>query len=372
MNMLGCLKAISVVAGVATVSVGCIGAVYGEKLDYSKHKVVVTDVSGAGYDMYGMSGTAAQDLVDGRGAEPYPSAWGIWVRDKTPTSDKPAVLVFDYGSPVKVAALAHYFYVPGSRDHRWQDWLSGPSAFREVRVFTSDDSKNWKESAHLTDPQTGCPQLLTIKYPVSARYLKLEALSLVPGAGMLRSYEIETYLNEPPKSLPSSGKAKAVRRGFPDKSALAPASAARTGALKLNPDGKRLDFTLPGPGLATPATGTLNIIVSGQPVSWGSISAGKTTRIIGNVGNTRLDMEAGFVKTGLLLKFLWHGKATYPFPELDVIARLDSPAREWCVPEYFYSNDAPPAGQVGIPCAAVPTAISIVGDGKTARAGGRI
>lgn len=141
-------------------------------------------------------GADAGSLTDGYGAEPYPVAAGGWVRtDGAPAEGKPAVAIFDYGSPKKVAALAHYFYIPGCRDHRWGDWLSGPWAYREVKIYVSNDKADWKEVGHLTDLPPACPQVLKVAKPESARYLKLEVIALAPGAGMLRSYEIETYVN---------------------------------------------------------------------------------------------------------------------------------------------------------------------------------
>jgi hypothetical protein len=327
------------------------------KLDYGQCKVVVTDATGQDV---GTAGAEVPQLVDGLGVGAFPTASNLWVREEPPTEAKPAVLVFDYGKPVKVAALAHYFYVPGSRDQRWQDWLSGPSAFNEVRLSTSDDGVTWTERAHHSDIPTECPQLLTIESPESARYLKLEVLSMAPGAGKLRSYQMETYLDRAPKSLSAPG--RVVRRGFPVRSAVEPAGPELEGVLKLSPDRTLIDFELPAPGLADPAAGRLEIRVDNRPVSWDALKKGMATA---SVGGTALDLDASFVKAGLLLKFTWHGEVKYPAPKLEIVVRPASPAAEWCVPEYFYSKAEIPESPVTIATATMPTAVSIVGDGKT-------
>ena len=355
---MGRMMAVCVVGIVVLLGVTAIARA--DKLDYGKHKVVVTDVTGRAD---GVAGDDAGWLVDGIGVGAYPFADAVWVRYEAPTANAPAVLVFDYGTPVKVAALAHYFYVPGTRDQRWQDWLAGPSAFRDVKILRSDDGKKWEEAAQLTDLPTGCPQLLRIDRPVAARYLRLEILSMAPGSGPLRTYEIETYVDRAPKSVSAPG--RIVRRLFPEKFALAPANAAQRGSIQLDTASAQISFSLPATGLTAPATGKLDIRVNDQPVTWTSTRSGKSSGFVASVAGSELDLEASFVKAGLLLKFTWQGPTAYPAPKLDVIACPDSSAKEWCVPEYFYSNADAPVGAVGIPAATVPTAIAIVGDGKT-------
>ncbi|MEI6914521.1 MAG: hypothetical protein WCL39_05255 [Armatimonadota bacterium] len=122
---------------IAAITMTCSGdAAEAQRLDYSQHPVTVQGGGG---------------LTDGLGAESYPSAQDLWASPDVPTAEKPAVLVFDYGSTVKVSALAHYCYMPGSRDQRTTDWLAGPAAFREVKISVSDDNVAWREVAHLTD-----------------------------------------------------------------------------------------------------------------------------------------------------------------------------------------------------------------------------
>ncbi len=320
------LRLIVVCVGVVCMTMCCLGTAGASKLDYAKHKVTVTDESGKGFEMYGMTGTGAQDVADGLGADPMPCAWGLWMRKEAPTADKPAVLEFDYGTPVKVAALAHYFYVPGCRDHRWQDWLSGPSAFGEVRIYVSDDNAKWTEVSHLTGLPAGCPQLLKVERPTSARYLKLEVLSLIKGAEWIRSYEIETYLDSAPKSLPSP-KVKPVRHGFPYKAALMPVAASQAGDLKLAADARALDFSVSGPKLDVPARGRLSITIDDQPVAWKASKAGGLM-FTGSAAGRNLKLSALFVKAGLLLKFSSDDPVTYPFPKLDVVASMDKPVKE--------------------------------------------
>ena len=327
------------------------------KLNYRRHPVIVTDATGQGPDHPDMQ---VPQLVDGEGADALPSAYEFWTVENAPTATDPAVLVFDYGVPVKVAGLAHFFYVPGSRDQRRQDWLSGPSAFDEVKISASEDGKEWRERAHLTDLPARCPQLLKIQHPVAARYLRLEVLSMAAGSGPARSYEIETYVDSAPRSLKM--RRKIVRRGFPSKLVLPPAERSPRGELKLSADGALIHFKLPAPGLITAATGALEIRVNDEPVHWAVIDAGMFT---GWAAGEALDFVASFKRAGLLLKFFRHGTVAYPAPKLEVRARLDSTAKEWCVPEYFYSNANAPREPVVISSATAPTAVSIIGDGET-------
>lgn len=343
------LSLASVVIGAAVVAAPACA----RKLDYASHKVVVEDPEWGGSWVHGLPAY----LADGIGAEPYPVAPGGWARADAPKDGKPAVAIFDYGVPVKVAALGHYFYVPGCRDQKSHDWLSGPSAFREAKIYLSDDKTNWREVAHFQDLPSGCPQLLKIDQPASARYLKLEVLSLAPGTAWLRSYEIETYVDEAPDSLPSGNKGKAQRLGFPNDKALAPAD---TGSIALDKDSQRLKYRLRTATGET--TGSMDIRVSDQAVTWDPPASGKTS-FTGKAGSERLDVQAQFVKAGMLLRFKCHGPVTYPMAKLDVIARPDTKPAEWCIPEYHYSNTEAPAN-IGIPSAAAPTCVSIVSDGK--------
>lgn len=347
-NMMRCVEPVIIAAMLLLVMV----PVCAKKLDYSSYKIVVEDPDWGGNWVWGTPAC----LADGYGAEPYPVAPGGWARDDAPREGKPAAVIFNYGKPVKATALAHYFYVPGCRDQKWGDWLSGPSAFKEIRIYASDDKADWKEVSHLNNLPAGCPQLLAIENPVSAQYLKIEVLSLADGAGRLRSYEIDTYVDEVPKSLPTGDKGKAQRRGFPNKAALEPAKAGEI--IRIN-DGK-LDF-----GLHT-AKGrvdiTLDVKVSDQAVLWDK-EPKQTSGITGTAAGHKIEMEADFVKAGLLLKFKWHGPVTYPMAKLDVIARPKITPNEWCVPEYYYSNKEAPTNR-GYSSASVQTCISIISDGK--------
>ena len=265
-----------------------------EKLDYVKHSVRVEDPNSPRADV--------GDLTDGYGAEPFPVSAGGWVReDGAPANGKPAVAIFDYGTPQKVSALAHYFYVPGCRDHRWGDWLSGPSAFREVKIYASDNKSDWKEVAHLSDLPPACPQVLKVTEPASGRFLKLEVIALAQGAGLLRSYEIETYVEEVPNAPIAGDFGKAIRGGFPNLVALQKLADTKLECYELSEAGKRVRFQLPAEGLAQPLPVSLEIRVNDQPVEWKEISGNSASdqMFTGTVLSTGLDMNLPF-----LYKFL--------------------------------------------------------------------
>ena len=101
--------------------------------------------------------------------------------------------------------------------------MFGTSAIRSVRICTSQDGQAWSLAASLNDLPTGCPQTRPISHPVMARYLKLEVLSLAEGSGVLRSFEIETYLNQAPSLPTGSEEGKAKRGGFPNADMMKPA-----------------------------------------------------------------------------------------------------------------------------------------------------
>lgn len=338
------------VRGLLAVSIAVLGLFVGprqpicaEKLDYGKHPARVDDPNPS----WIVLGTA-QELTDGFGAQPYPVAAGGWVQNASFESN-PATVVFDYGSPIKVAALGHYFYVPGCRDHRFpyvegygppraSDWLSGPSAFSEVKIYTSDDKEEWKEVAHLSHLSEACPPLLKITDPTEARYLKLEVFGLVPGAGYLRSYEIETY----------AGTIRFVE--------------SKTYNVENN---KMLCFTLPAAGTDKPLTGKLEVRVNGEMARWMSISGSEEFKASCMISGAKLDLTARFTKAGLLLGFDWSGPKSPRYSTLDVAATMDSSPTEWCVPGYVYSRTAPEQ-EFRISTPVVTTCAAIISDTKNA------
>jgi hypothetical protein len=328
-----------------------------EKIDYVKTPVRVEDPDAPRSN--------AGDLTDGYGAEPYPVSPGGWVRtDGAPGNGKPAAVIFDYGKPQMISALAHYFYVPGCRDHKWGDWLSGPSAFREVRISASDDGSAWKEVVHLNDLPPECPQMLKWAEPVTARYLKLEVVSLAPGAGILRSYEIETYVDGVPKSPISGDFGKAVPGGFPNLAALE--SAAEAGSTEPAGDPGSIRFRLPAKGLAQPLSGNFEIRINDKPVALKKIEGDpSSSRFSADaVLGARLDVDLRQVKAGLLVGMTWHGKAGYPSPKIDIVAGLDGTVTGWFIPEYYHYGKAP-AEPLRIVSAWTPTRTAMIDDGRT-------
>jgi len=300
-----------------------------EKLDVSQTNITVIDVS----KTERAPQRYASRLIDGYGAEPYPVAANFWTTRSALMPDKPAAVVFDYGKPVKVAALAHYFYVPGCRDLTMDnEWLLGPSAFGEVNIYISQDNQEWTKVSHHDQLPSECPQLIVIQNPPQARYLKLEVLSLSPPAASLRSYEIVTYVDKVPDELvdnPQVG--KAISHNFPNKAAIQPAGEGRIGTWKLHsPD--KMDITLPVSADGSFVAGWSRIEINDIPVSGDSFdSKGK---YVGHNEVGAIEMELQFVQAGLLAKFHWNGSTSPPYPNLKIVAGLQESPSEWCIPGY--------------------------------------
>ncbi len=318
------------------------------KLDYSSRPVRTTDHECA--DTW-PSGSASA-LTDGLGSGSYPAAWRVWTRTDAPNPGKPASVVIDYGEPVAVSALVHYFYVPGSRDHRWKDYLCGSAAFREVRIHVSDDGASWTEAAHLSDLPTRCPQMLRIPAPKPARYLKLEVVSLAPGAPGIRSYELETYVDgQPDEPLPSET-GKAVRRGFPNAAALEPAAAL---PVRLSERGALIR--------ADRCNAKLRVRLDDREIHWKQTQE-RPPQLIGKSASGTLLMDLRAVLGGLLVEIAWDGPSDPPFHKLDVLAGPDAAVTEWCIPGYHFSRTRP--DPVSIASAIVPTCMAAVSDGEHA------
>ncbi|MEI6914520.1 MAG: hypothetical protein WCL39_05250, partial [Armatimonadota bacterium] len=176
----------------------------------------------------------------------------------------------------------------------------------------------------------------------------------------MRSYEIETYVNQPPDSLPHDEHGKAERRGFPAKSAAQTASKSDATGLKLSDDPTRIDFTLPAGAKLGSAKGTLEVHVNDKAVAWGSASGSSFT---GSVAGNKLAFTGVFTQAGLKLTFKWGAPIAYPFPKMDIYARLDGKPTEWCIPEYHYSGEKAPE-KVEISSSIIPTCVAIIGDKK--------
>lgn len=327
------------------------------RLDYAAEKVRAVDATDAAQ---WTAGPEVQAVVDGVGAEPYPWANALWERDE-PVPGKPAVLVFDYSRPVTVHGLVNYCYRPGSRDQRRPDWLAGPAAFAEVLISRSDDGETWEQVVELKGLPADGPQMLLLPGPVKARYLKLEVVSLVAGAGRLRTYEIDTCVSKPPPdAIPD---AAPVRRGFPAPNALEAPEARPSGVFRQSAGGERISLSVPASNGRTQVNCSLEVRVNDQTLAWGLEQKDAGLKASASAAGGRLSLEARLVRAGLLLEFGWSGSVPPPFPKLDVIVRPDARPAEWSVPEYFYSNDKAP-DNLSVASSIVPTCISIVGDGK--------
>jgi len=309
------------------------------RLDYSAHPVRAVDCDCP--DSWPCGSASA--LTDGLGAERYPAAWRVWTRPDAPTSGRPASVLLDYGEPVEVGALVHYFYVPGSRDHRWRDYLCGPAAFGEVRIHAGDDGEHWRVVAHLTDLPPECPQVLPIAPPVRARYLKLEVVSMAAGAPGIRSYELDTYIGGVPGELVVPEGYRTVRRGFPCARALEAICETRS----VEPF-------------------RVQIRVDGQAVVDEGECGRKAAAFKAEVEGFPIEADLRPVRAGFLVEVRWGGPVRPPFRRLDVMAAMSSDPKEWCVPGYHYGRTRPEP--LSIASAVVGTCASIVSDGERALA----
>lgn len=325
-----------------------------QKLDYDTHPVMVNDPD------CGDSWTSGSDcaLTDGLGADRYPAAWTVWTRTDAPAEGKPAIIIFDYSEPIRAAALAHYFYVPGSRDHRWKDYLAGPAAFGEVKVYAGGDLATWEEVAHHTDLPAQCPQVIEIPEPVSARYLKLEIISLAPGAPEIRSYEIETYTGAVPTEVDLPNDDRAARRGFPGLAGFEPESADLP--VELHQDRSAINLTLPGNG-GRPLPCRLEARIDNNRIVWDGIDNG---RLSASVGEGRLEMDLRPGPRGIFVGLDWSGPVEVPFRKLELLAGMQSEVAEWCIPAYHCSRAQPEP--ISIASSVVSTCAAIVSDGESA------
>ncbi len=144
-------------------------------------------------DLPANSPAEARLAFDGYGGSLRPDVIArCWVQRRSLPEKKPFSCTIDYGSPVALSKLVHYFYTPLSKDYRTDPFLLS-SAFASLNIYRSDDGARWARAERLEDLPFDWPQVLTFSHPAPARYYKLEITGLVPGAQGIRTYEIESF-----------------------------------------------------------------------------------------------------------------------------------------------------------------------------------
>jgi hypothetical protein len=292
---------------------------------------------------------------DGYGAQgSKPAAMRGWHPAALPTSQTPAILDIDYGTPIAVSAFVHYFYTPENADMQFMS--PAPSAFRRVRVLArNNDDGDWKEIQILKDLAAECPQVLAINAGSPARHWRLEITELAPGAEMIMSYEIETYTGGAPRITPVPVTTPDFRHNFTRRVATHRSSlGTMEGWLELAGDGKGFGVTAKE-GKFT-ARGELRLLVDHKPVSF-LAAANQTWQAETAEGIFTLQSQS--TALGLLVQLRYAAKPDQPVKYRRATLRMSVPkASLYYIPGQTFRTEPV---EVTSPTVNVLTRIAVLG-----------